>query len=132
MALASMEQVERPVPYDIAAEEAVLGSLILRRDAIIKFAPFLRPDDFYREAHGWIYGAVLDLYARREPGDPVTLSAELERNGRLEAIGGYSYILGLVNRTPTAVHIQDYARIVGATSVLRRVRSAGWGVIAPE
>src|SRR5438445_6656206 len=97
-----MGGVERPVPYDIAAEEAVLGSLLLDRDAIIKVAPFLRPEDFYREAHGWIYGAVLDLYARREPGDPVTLSAELERHGRLDAIGGYSYLIGLVNRTPTA------------------------------
>ncbi len=130
MALASMERVERPVPYDIAAEEAVLGSLLLDRDAIIKVAPFLRPDDFYREAHGWIYGAVLDLYARREPGDPVTLSAELERNGRLDPIGGYSYIIGLVNRTPTAVHIEYYARIVERTSVLRRLISAGGEIAA--
>src|SRR5919204_2211267 len=131
MAMPALEQVERPVPYDIAAEEAVLGSLLIDRDAIIKVAPFLRPDDFYREAHGWIYGAVLDLYARREPGDPVTLSAELERHGRLEAVGGYSYLIGLVNRTPTAVHIEYYARIVERTSVLRRLISAGGGGAAP-
>src|SRR3712207_7862135 len=81
MVMAAMQQVERPVPYDIAAEEAVLGSLLLDRDAIIKIAPFLRAEDFYREAHGWIYGAVLDLYNRREPPDTVTLSAELERTG---------------------------------------------------
>ncbi|MFL5735678.1 MAG: DnaB-like helicase N-terminal domain-containing protein, partial [Chloroflexia bacterium] len=66
MAMPMMEQVERPVPYDISAEEAVLGSLLLDRDAIIKVAPFLHSDDFYREAHGLIYQAVLDLYARRE------------------------------------------------------------------
>ena len=83
MAMPMLEQVERPVPYDISAEEAVLGSLLLDRDAIIKVAPFLHSDDFYREAHGLIYQAVLDLYGRREPGDAVTLSAELERNGRL-------------------------------------------------
>src|SRR5438270_12740485 len=100
MALASMEQVERPVPYDIAAEEAVLGSLLLDGDAIIKVAPFLRPDDFYREAHGGIYGAVLDLYARREPGEPVTVSAGVARNGRLAQLRGYSHILALVHRTP--------------------------------
>ena len=57
------DMVERPVPYDVGAEEAVLGSLLLDRDAVIKIAPFLRPEDFYREAHGWVYGAVLDLYA---------------------------------------------------------------------
>src|SRR5438477_3142971 len=130
MAMPTLEQVERPVPYDISAEEAVLGSMLLDRDAIIKIAPFLRSDDFYREAHGWIYGAVLDLYARREPGDLVTLSAELERHGRLEPIGGYSHLLGLVNRTPTAVHIEYYARIVERTSVLRRLISAGGEIAA--
>src|SRR5256714_1482278 len=130
MALPVLEQVERPVPYDISAEEAVLGSLLLDRDAIIKVAPFLHSDDFYREAHGLISQAVLDLYDRREPGDAVTLSAELERNGRLDAVGGYSYIIGLVNRTPTAVHIEYYARIVERTSVLRRLISAGGEIAA--
>jgi replicative DNA helicase len=124
------DMVERPVPYDLGAEEAVLGSLLLDRDAVIKIAPFLRPEDFYREAHGWIYGAVLDLYARREPPDPVTLSSELERSGKLENIGGYSYLVKLVNNTPTAVHIEYYAHIVERTSVLRRLISAGGEIAA--
>ncbi len=130
MAMLAMEMVERPVPYDIGAEEAVLGSLLLDRDAIIKIAPFLRPEDFYREAHGWIYGAVLELYGRREPGDPVTLSSELERNGRLDKVGGYSYLVSLVNRTPTAVHIEYYAHIVERAAVLRRLISAGGEIAA--
>jgi len=124
------EMVERPVPYDLGAEEAVLGSLLLDRDAIIKVAPFLRAEDFYREAHGWIYAAVLDLYNRREPPDTVTLSAELERTGRLQNIGGHSYLIGLVNRTPTAVHIEYYAHIVERTAVLRRLISAGGEIAA--
>lgn len=122
--------VERPVPYDLQAEEAVLGSLLLDRDAIIKVAPFLRPDDFYREAHGWIYGSVLDLYGRREPPDPVTLASELERAGRLEAIGGYSFLANLINRTPTSVHIEYYAHIVERSAVLRRLISAGGEIAA--
>src|SRR5438105_7787913 len=130
MALATTEMVERPVPYDLAAEEAVLGSLLLDRDAVIKIAPFLKPEDFYREAHGWIYASVLDLYARREPPDPVTLSSELERTGRLENVGGYSYLVSLINRTPTAVHIEYYAHIVERTSVLRRLISAGGEIAA--
>jgi replicative DNA helicase len=130
MTMGMMEGVERPVPYDVSAEEAVLGSLLLDRDAIIKVAPFLRPEDFYREAHGWIYGSVLDLYARREPPDFVTLSSELERAGRLDGIGGTSYLAGLVNRTPTAVHIEYYAHIVERTSVLRRLISAGGEIAA--
>src|SRR3954453_2128524 len=130
MVMSAMEQVARPVPYDISAEEAVLGSLLLDRDAIIKVAPFLRPEDFYREAHGWIYGAVLDLYGKREPGDPVTLSAELERNGKLDSIGGYSYLVGFVTRTPTSVPVEYYAHIVQRTSVLRRLISAGGEIAA--
>ncbi len=124
------DMVERPVPYDLGAEEAVLGSLLLDRDAVIKIAPFLRPEDFYREAHGWIYGAVLDLYARREPPDPVTLAAELERSGKLENIGGYSYLVKLVNSTPTAVHIEYYAHIVERAAVLRHLISAGGEIAA--
>lgn len=130
MALALPALGERSVPYDLAAEEAVLGSLLLDRDAVIKIAPFLRQEDFYREAHGWIYAAVLDLYARREPPDPVTLSSELERSGRLEQIGGYSYLVSLVNRTPTAVHIEYYGHIVETAAVLRRLISAGGEIAA--
>ncbi len=130
MALAMKEMVERPVPYDLAAEESVLGSLLLDRDAIIKIAPFLRPEDFYREAHGWIYSAVLELYGRREPADPVTLASELERKGNLEKIGGYSTLISLVNRTPTSVHIEYYGHIVERTSVLRRLISAGGEIAA--
>ena len=124
------DMVERPVPYDLGAEEAVLGSLLLDRDAVIKIAPFLRPEDFYREAHGWVYGAVLDLYSRREPPDPVTLASELERSGKLENIGGYSYLVKLVNNTPTAVHIEYYAHIVERASVLRHLISAGGEIAA--
>jgi replicative DNA helicase len=130
MTMGITEMVERPVPYDLQAEEAALGSLLLDRDAIIKVAPFLRPEDFYREAHGWIYAAVLELYARREPPDLVTLASELERAGRLEPLGGHSYLVSLVNRTPTAVHIEYYAHIVERTAVLRRLISAGGEIAA--
>lgn len=130
MAMATQELLARPVPYNVDAEEAVLGSLLLDRDAIIKIATFLRPEDFYREANGWIYAAILDLYARREPPDPVTLSAELERSGRLHNIGGDSYLVGLVNRTPTSVHVEYYAHIVERSSLLRRLISAGGEIAA--
>lgn len=130
MALAQQELVTRPVPYDLAAEEAVLGSLLLDRDAIIKVAPFLLPEDFYREAHGQIYAAILDLYTRREPPDAITLAAELERGGRLQNIGGQSYLVSLVNRTPTSVHVEYYAHIVERSSVLRRLISTGGEIAA--
>src|SRR6476469_4897960 len=117
--------LERPVPYDLQAEEAVLGSLLLDRDAIIKAATFLQPADFYREANGWIYDCILDLYHRREPPDLVTLSSELDRRGRLEPVGGLAYIAGLMHRVPTAVHVEYYARIVERNAVLRRLITVG-------
>src|SRR6476646_2341783 len=117
--------LERPVPYDLQAEEAVLGSLLLDRDAIIKVATFLQPTDFYREANGWIYDAILDQYQRREPPDLVTLSSELDRRGRLEPVGGWAYLAALMHRVPTAVHVEYYGHIVERTAVLRRLITAG-------
>src|SRR5436305_14925591 len=112
--------LERPVPYDLQAEEAVLGSLLLDRDAIIRVATFLQPTDFYRESNAWIYDCILDLYHRREPPDLVTLSSELDRRGRLEPAGGLAYLAGLMHRVPTAVHVGSYARIVQRPALPRR------------
>lgn len=121
---------DRPVPYDILAEEAVLGALLLERDAIITVAAFLEAADFYREQHAHIYEAILALYERREPPDAVTLSAELARRGRLEAVGGYSRLISLVNSTPSAVHVEYYARIVHERAARRRLISAGGEIAA--
>ena len=124
------ERLERPVPYDVPAEEAVLGSLILDRDAIIKIAPSLAPLDFFREAHGWMYAAILDLYQRREPPDLVTLASELDRRQRLDLIGGMAYIAHLMNAAPTAVHVEYYAAIVKRAAILRRLISVGGQIAA--
>src|SRR5436305_1624591 len=115
------EILERAVPYNLEAEEAVLGALLLDRDAIIKIASFLKPTDFYREAHGWIYDTILDLYHRREPADIVLLSSELDRQGKLDHVGGYAYLFHLINATPTAVHIEYYARKVEEDAIRRRL-----------
>ena len=131
--------LERPVPYDIRAEEAVLGSLLLDRDAVIKAAGFLQPGHFYSEKNGWIYAAILSLYQRREPPDTVTLSSELERRrvklGRdadqsmLDAVGGVAYLAALMHGVPTAVHIQWYAQAVRRCAILRQLIQVG-GAIA--
>lgn len=118
-------QTEIPVPYDLRAEEAVLGSLLLDRDAVIGAATFLQPGHFYRDQNGWIYGAVLSLYQRREPPDLVTLSQELERTHLLEKVGGYARLASLMHDTPTAVHIEYYARIVHRLARRRRAITIG-------
>jgi len=116
--------VERLPPQNVEAEQSVLGSLLIDRDAIIRIAPFLRPEDFYRESHAQIYQAVLDLFERREPADFVTLCDTLERRGALEAVGGAAYITSLINAVPTSIHVEHYARIVELAALRRRLIDA--------
>jgi replicative DNA helicase len=119
-----MSTAERMVPANPEAEEAVLGSILIDPDAIIKVAPTLRAEDFYLEKHRWIYQAALDLYERRQPPDFITICDELERRGQLQEVGGPAYITELINAVPTAFHVEHYASIVERTSVLRRLISA--------
>ncbi|HET7677418.1 MAG TPA: replicative DNA helicase [Candidatus Limnocylindrales bacterium] len=116
--------IDRLPPQSIEAEQSVLGALLIDRDAIIEVAEFLRPEDFYRNHHGTIYAAVLELYERREPIDLVTVSEALERTGQLEQVGGSAYLTSLINLTPTAVNAVYYARIVERKAVLRNLISA--------
>jgi replicative DNA helicase len=116
--------IDRLPPQSIEAEQSVLGAVLIDRDAMIEIADFLKPDDFYRQAHARIYAVMLDLSERREPIDIVTVSESLERSGDLEAIGGRSYLATLSNSTPTAVHAAQYARIVERKAVLRNLIGA--------
>jgi replicative DNA helicase len=116
--------IDRLPPQSIEAEQSVLGSILIDRDTIIEVADFLKPEDFYRQAHGRIYAVMMDLSERREPVDVVTVAEALERTGDLEAIGGRSYLGTLSNQTPTAVHAAQYARIVERKAVLRNLISA--------
>ncbi len=122
--------VERPVPYNLEAERSVLGAILTHRDAIISVASWLSPEDFYREAHAWIYEAQLACYLRREPPDLVTVAEELARRGRLEAVGGILYLNALVDAVPTPVHVEYYGRIVERCAVLRRLIVAGGQIAA--
>ncbi len=125
-----MNPPDKTIPANPEAEEAVLGSLLIDPDAIIKVASFLEPDDFYREKNGWIYRAILDLHERREPADFVTLVDELERRDQLQQVGGAAYITALINSVPTAVHVEHYAHIVERTATLRRLIAAAGQIAA--
>ena len=117
---------DRLVPANPEAEQAVLGSVLIDPDAIIKIAAFLKAEDFYQEKNGWIYQAVLDLHERREPADFVTVCDELERRRQLDEVGGAAYVMDLINAVPTAIHVEHYGHIVERTSVLRKlIRAAG-------
>jgi len=122
--------IDRLPPQSVDAEESVLGSILIDRDAVVEVAEFLRPEDFYRQANGLVFSAILEMFERSEPVDIVTVAETLERSGRLEGVGGRAYLSALSNRTPTAVHAVHYARIVERKAVLRNLIAAAGKVAA--
>ena len=118
------------LPQDLAAEQAVLGSILLNRDAIVQVAPWLTPEHFYLEKHAQIYHAMLGLYTRRTPPDSRTISAELKQAGQLETVGGIAYLSDLADAVPTSYHIEYYARIVERHALYRAAIAAGGRIAA--
>jgi replicative DNA helicase len=123
------EDIGRTPPQDIAAEQSVLGGMMLSKDAIADVVEVLRGHDFYRPAHEIIYDGVLDLYARGEPADAVTVAAELTKRGDLGRVGGPAYLHTLLSSVPTAANAGYYARIVRERAVLRRLVVAGTRIV---
>ncbi|WP_006242249.1 replicative DNA helicase [Mycolicibacterium tusciae] len=123
------EDYGRQPPQDAAAEQAVLGGMLLSKDAIADVLEKLRPGDFYKPAHQNVYDAVLDLYGRGEPADAVTVAAELDRRGLLRRIGGAPYLHTLISTVPTAANAGYYAGIVAEKALLRRLVEAGTRVV---
>jgi replicative DNA helicase len=122
--VAESRAIERLPPQSIEAEEAILGALLIDPDAIIRVATILRPVDFYREKHGWIYDTISSLHERREPVDFLTVCDELDRRGQLDEVGGAAFITSLINAVPTSIHAEHYARIVERTATRRRLIDA--------
>ena len=120
---------DRTPPQDIAAEQSVLGAMMLSKDAIADVVEVMREGDFYRPAHSTIYAAILDLYGKGEPADAVTVSHELTRTGDLARIGGAPYLHTLVSMVPTAANAEYYARIVRERAILRRLVEAGTRIV---
>lgn len=123
------EDFGRQPPQDLAAEQSVLGGMLLSKDAIADVLERLRPGDFYRPVHQNIYDAILDLYGRGEPADAVTVAAELDRRGLLRRVGGAPYLHTLIATVPTAANAGYYAGIVAEKALLRRLVEAGTRVV---
>lgn len=106
-------------PSDIEAEQAVLGSMLTDKDAVVSAIEVLKPEDFYREDNKAIYGAILNLYNRAEPVDIITLKAELVSIGKFDVVGGLEYLATLPDMAPTSANIDKYIKIVEEKSMLR-------------
>ena len=115
----------RMPPQDSDAEQSVLGSMLISKDAIADVNEQIGGADFYRPAHETIYDAIVDLYGRGEPADPVTVSAELNRRGELRRVGGAPYLHTLSASVPIAANAGYYATIVREKAILRRLVDAG-------
>ena len=119
----------RTPPQDLTAEQSVLGGMLLSKDAIADVVEEIQPNDFYKPAHQAIYDVILDLYARGEPADAVTVAAELDRRGDLRRAGGAPYLHTLISTVPTAANAGYYAQIVSEKAVLRRLVDAGTRIV---
>src|SRR5947209_3786794 len=113
------ESLRRLPPQSLEAEEAVLGGILLDNAALDRVTELVQADDFYREVHRKVFRAMLDLSARNEPSDLITLAELLKARGELADVGGSAYLAELAERVPTAAHVAQYAKIVRDKSILR-------------
>ncbi len=113
-----MEQ-ERIPPQNVEAEMSVLGSMLMTSNAVYRCIELLNKEGFYREAHRKIFSAMVELFGKDEAIDLVTITEQLRRDGNLEAVGGASYLTGLVDGVPTSENVEYYAKIVKEKAVLR-------------
>ena len=120
---------DRVPPQDLHAEQSVLGSMLINKDAIADCLEAVKAHDFYRPAHELIFDAVLDLFGRGEPADAITVADELGKRGDLTRIGGQAYLHQLIQSVPTAANAGYYAEIVHERAVLRRLVEAGTRIV---
>ncbi|MBA9002087.1 MULTISPECIES: replicative DNA helicase [Thermomonospora] len=122
-------EFERTPPHDVAAEQSVLGGMLLSPNAIAEVVEVLKSSDFYRPAHQILFDTILDLYGRGEPADAVTVVAELTKRGEINRVGGAPYLHTLMATVPTAANAGYYAKIVRERAVLRRLVEVGTRIV---
>ncbi len=115
---------EKITPQNLDAEQSTLGAMLINRDAAARASEILRVKDFYLEPHQWIFQATIGLFDSGRPVDLVTVAEELRKEGKLEFVGGATYLSGLIDAVPSAANIEQYAEIVQEKSILRGLITA--------
>lgn len=118
------ELLGRIPPNDIEAEQAVLGSMIVDKDAVYTVIEILKPEDFYRNEHAEIYSAILDLCEANKPIDFLTLKEQLRIRGKYDIVNGFEYLASLTNPMYAISNVENYANIVCEKSILRKLIKA--------
>ncbi len=108
-------------PQNVEAEQAVLGSLLIDKNAILKVVDFLSPDDFYTPAHETIYKTIVELYEKHQPIDIVSVGNRMKEMDLLASVGGAAYLAELTNRIATAAHVDHYGKLVKEKRILREL-----------
>lgn len=116
--------IERIPPQSLEAEMSLLGSILIDKEAMLKVADIIKPEDFYKDSHRHIFETILELYSRSEPLDMLTLGTRLEDKNIIEQVGGRAYLATLTNTVPTASNVVHYANIVHRKATRRRLLGA--------
>ena len=116
-----MSEDFRILPHDLVAEQSVLGAVFIAPDTIISLADELAPDDFYKPANKIVFKTMLSLLEKGEPIDATTMGSALTNQGDISKIGGITYIVELVNSTPTSKNVEHYAKLVKEKATLRKM-----------
>src|SRR5690606_38833514 len=116
-------------PQAVDLEEAVLGALMLEKNALSEVIDILKPDSFYKEAHQKIYEAIFNLFQQTSPIDLLTVTSELRRMGALEMVGGAYYITQLTDRVVSAANIEYHARIISQKYIERELINVSTEII---
>jgi replicative DNA helicase len=114
-------KLERIPPYNIEAEESLLGSMLISRDAIVSVMDIVDSGDFYRKSNQEIFNSVMELYIKGDPADPITIADNLKKKNLLDEVGGKTYIHSLISNVPLAANAEYYAQIVRNNSILRKL-----------
>ena len=114
-------RLERIPPYNIEAEESLLGSMLISRDTIISIIELVAAEDFYRKSNREVFNTIIELYVKGEPADPIKVADYLKKKGLLDEVGGKTFIHSLISNIPLAANAVYYARIVRNHSILRKL-----------
>lgn len=122
--MADLTQIEKIPPHNLEAEQSLLGSILIDKEAMLKIADAIEPSDFYKIGHTLIFETMLELYGKGDPIDLLTLSNRLEEKGQLERAGGRAFLASLSNMVPTTAHVKNYADIIARKATLRKLLHA--------
>ena len=119
------DEIKRIPPYSLEAEQTVIGSMLMSREAVYTATEYVSEDDFYTPEQRTAFAAIYTLFRENRSIDLITVQDQLNKMGKLEEVGGIEYLTNISLNVPTSAHVKEYARIVQEKSVLRRlIRSA--------